>query len=61
MSSDVLLTVLNVPDKSGGLVTSGGVHHVRRAGHVGDFTRWREHDSYREAFDRLLRDLKAGA
>ena len=24
-----------------------------------DFTRWKEHDSYRKAFDRLLRDLKA--
>jgi len=29
--------------------------------YVGDFTRWKEHDSYREAFDRLLRDLRAGA
>jgi hypothetical protein len=29
--------------------------------HVGDFTRWKEHDSYQKAFERLLRDLKAGA
>ena len=33
---------------------------VRRTRHVGDFTRWKDHDSYRKAFDRLLRDLKAG-
>lgn len=26
---------------------------------VGDFTRWKNHDAYRKAFDRLLRDLKA--
>jgi hypothetical protein len=34
---------------------------VKDTRHVGDFTRWKEHDSYREAFDRLLRDLKAEA
>lgn len=28
--------------------------------HIGDFTRWKEHDAYSEAFERLLRDLKAG-
>lgn len=27
---------------------------------VGDFTRWKDHDSYQKALDRLLRDLKAG-
>lgn len=26
-----------------------------------DLTHWKDDDSYREAFDRLLRDLKAGA
>jgi len=34
---------------------------IRRTRHVGDFTRWKEHDPYQKAFDRLLRDLKAGA
>jgi uncharacterized protein YjbI with pentapeptide repeats len=34
---------------------------IRRTRHVGDFTRWKEHDSYQRAFERLLRDLKAGA
>jgi hypothetical protein len=32
---------------------------LRRMRHIGDFSRWKEHDSYRKAFDRLLRDLKA--
>jgi hypothetical protein len=26
----------------------------------GDFTRWKEHDAYKEALERLLRDLKVG-
>jgi hypothetical protein len=32
---------------------------IRRTRHIGDFTHWKEHDSYQKAFDRLLRDLKA--
>lgn len=32
---------------------------IRRTRHIGDFTRWKGHDSYQKAFDRLLRDLKA--
>jgi hypothetical protein len=28
--------------------------------HIGDFTQWKEHDSYQVAFERLLRDLKQG-
>jgi uncharacterized protein YjbI with pentapeptide repeats len=31
---------------------------IRRTRHIGDFTRWKEHDSYSKAFQRLLRDLK---
>jgi hypothetical protein len=34
---------------------------IKRVRHIGDFTDWKDHDSYRKAFDRLLRDLKAGA
>lgn len=29
--------------------------------HIGDFTRWKDHDAYKKALDRLLRDLKASA
>jgi hypothetical protein len=32
---------------------------VRRQRHMGDFTGWKNHDNYRKAFDRLLRDLRA--
>jgi hypothetical protein len=34
---------------------------IRRTRHIGDFTGWKDHDSYQKAFDRLLRDLKANA
>jgi hypothetical protein len=29
-----------------------------RQRHIGDFTRWKEHDAYGKALERLLRDLK---
>lgn len=32
---------------------------VRRRWHIGDFTQWKHHDAYQQAFKRLLRDLKA--
>lgn len=32
---------------------------LRRTRHIGDFSKWKEHDAYKKAFDRLLRDLKA--
>jgi hypothetical protein len=32
---------------------------LRRTRHIGDFTRWKDHDSYQKAFERLLLDLKA--
>ena len=28
--------------------------------YVPDFSNWKDHDSYAQAFDRLVRDLKAG-
>ena len=34
---------------------------MRRKRHIGDFTRWKEHDEYQKAFSRLLRDLKASS
>lgn len=33
---------------------------IRRTRHIGDFTRWKQHDEYQKSFERLLRDLKAG-
>ncbi len=32
---------------------------IRRTRHIGDFTNWKNHDSYQQAFKRLLRDLQA--
>lgn len=34
---------------------------IRRTRHIGDFSRWKDYDQYKKAFDRLLRDLKAQA
>jgi hypothetical protein len=33
--------------------------HIRRTRHIGDFCNWKDYDSFRTAFDCLLRDLKA--
>ena len=34
---------------------------LRGQRHIGDFTRWKEHDAYSKGFERLLRDLKVKA
>jgi hypothetical protein len=34
---------------------------LRGQRHIGDFTRWKEHDAYRQALERLLRDLRTEA
>ncbi|WP_294346801.1 toll/interleukin-1 receptor domain-containing protein [Prosthecochloris sp.] len=39
---------------------TGWAGNVRRHRHIGDFTQWKDHDAYSKAFERLLRDLKAG-
>ncbi|NTW83754.1 MAG: toll/interleukin-1 receptor domain-containing protein [Chlorobiaceae bacterium] len=39
---------------------TGWAGNVKRQRHIGDFTLWKDHDAYKAAFDRLLRDLKAG-
>jgi TIR domain/Pentapeptide repeats (8 copies) len=31
---------------------------IRRSKHIGDFTRWKQHDDYQRAFERVLRDVK---
>jgi hypothetical protein len=40
-------------------VKSGWPALLKNTRNVGDFTNWKDHDSYQRAFDRLLRDLKA--
>ncbi len=34
---------------------------IRHERNIGDFTRWKDHDTYQKAFNRLLRALKAEA
>lgn len=29
--------------------------------YISDFSKWKDHDSYKESFERLLRDLKGEA
>src|SRR5262249_37258548 len=31
---------------------------LRDQRNIGDFTRWKEHDSYQKSFERLMRDLR---
>jgi len=40
-------------------IQSGWPADIRRTRHIGDFRRWKEHDSYQKSFERLMRDLKA--
>jgi hypothetical protein len=42
-------------------IKSGWPALLKNTRNVGDFTRWKEHDSYWKTFERLLRDLSAGA
>ncbi|MCG8357055.1 MAG: toll/interleukin-1 receptor domain-containing protein [Kiloniellales bacterium] len=37
--------------------TDQWAHEIRRTRHVGDFTGWKDHDSYRQSFRRLLEAL----
>jgi hypothetical protein len=41
-------------------IKEGWPAKVRRTRHIGDFSDWKNHDSYKRAFERLMRDLKAG-
>jgi hypothetical protein len=34
---------------------------IKRTRHIGDFTQWKEHDAYQQAFARLLRALTPAA
>lgn len=38
---------------------AGWANDIRRTRHIGDFTKWEYHKDYQQAFERLLRDLKA--
>src|SRR5262245_39860572 len=38
--------------------SEGWARLLRGQRHIGDFTGWKEHDSYQKSFDRLMRDLR---
>ncbi|MDQ2884687.1 MAG: toll/interleukin-1 receptor domain-containing protein [Chloroflexota bacterium] len=40
--------------------TTAWAAHIKRTRHIGNFECWEDHREYKKAFDRLLRDLKAG-
>ncbi|MBI1804729.1 MAG: toll/interleukin-1 receptor domain-containing protein [Ignavibacteriae bacterium] len=40
-------------------IESGWPADIRRMREIGNFTDWKNHDSYQKAFERLLKDLKA--
>jgi hypothetical protein len=40
-------------------IESGWPALITNTRHIGDFSQWKDHDAYQEAFERLLRDLKA--
>ena len=40
-------------------IETGWPAMIRNTRNIGDFRRWKAHDVYQQAFDRLLRDLKA--
>ncbi len=35
-------------------------YDIQEERHIGDFTKWKEHDDYTKAFERLVRDLSVG-
>ncbi len=37
---------------------AGWAPFVKNSRHIGDFSNWKEHDCYKESFERILRDLK---
>ena len=42
-------------------ISGGWPALIRNTRNIGDFTRWKDQDSYQKAFERLLRDLQAEA
>ena len=42
-------------------IDSGWPADIKRTRQIGDFKKWKNHDEYETAFQRLLRDLKANS
>lgn len=56
-----LVLVLVRLDQAVMQIEDGWPASIRNTRTIGDFTRWKDHDVYQQAFTRLLRDLKAEA
>lgn len=41
-------------------IDTGWPQYLKNTRSIGNFTGWKDHDSYQKALGRLLRDLKAG-
>jgi hypothetical protein len=56
----MLPTVLSRPKapRSGKRLKLRTARLLCRQQHIGDFTRWKDHDAYSKGLERLLRDLK---
>jgi hypothetical protein len=39
-------------------IPMGWLALIRNTPHIGDFTKWKDHDSYQRSFERRLLDLK---
>ena len=37
---------------------AGWASYIKNTRNIGDFTKWKDHDEFKKAFDRLLKDLK---
>jgi hypothetical protein len=42
-----------------GIADQARAASLRRTCHIGDFRDWKDHDAFRKAFERLLRNLKS--
>ncbi|MCI0486656.1 MAG: toll/interleukin-1 receptor domain-containing protein [Blastocatellia bacterium] len=40
-------------------INAGWPALIKNSRNIGDFKKWKDHDAYRQAFERLIRDLKA--
>lgn len=54
-----ILFPIRVDDAILASLHTGWAALVQNERNIGDFTSWKDHDSYQQAFERLLRDLKA--
>jgi len=55
---DAVTTPLPPPEPGGELEDHAWAASLRRTRHVGDFRNWKDHDRFKKALERLLRDLK---